>query len=266
MGPGTAGGIVRERIASGADLILVAGGDGTINEALAGIAGTAVPLGVLPAGTANCLGCEIGLGRGLERVAARIGEFEPVRISLGLLRAADAAPRHFLMMAGVGLDARVVTEVDPELKRRTGKFAYWVASFRLVGKRLAQFDVRVGGVARRCGLALAARGRNYGGDLAIARGASLMRQDLEVVLMEGATAVSYLKYFAGVATGTLGRMSGAAILAARSIKLVPCAEPVPVQVDGEYAGWLPATIEVVDDALTLLAPRAYLQRETGPAK
>lgn len=257
-GPETAGAIARERIARGADLILIAGGDGTINEALQGVAGTAVPLAALPAGTANCLCCELGLGRGVERAAAKIGELEPVRVSLGLLRAAGAAPRHFLMMAGVGLDARVVREVDPDLKRRLGKFAYWVASFRLVGKRLAEFDVRANGVTRRCGFALVARGRNYGGDLAIARGASLLRRDFEAVLLEGATAAKYLKYFVGVGTATLGRMRGATILAARSVELVPAAGPVPVQVDGEYAGDLPATIEIAAGAITLLAPRRFL--------
>lgn len=261
-GPGTAGEIARALVGRGADLILVAGGDGTVNEALDGMAGAAVPLGVLPAGTANVLGTEIGLGRDLERAAAYIGELEPVRVALGLLRRPEARPRHFLMMAGVGLDARVVTEVGPDLKRRWGKIAYWIAAFRLVGRRLAEFDVRAGALTRRCGFALAARVRNYGGDLEIARGASLLRRDFELVLLEGATASPYLKYFAGVATRTLGRMSGATILRAPALELSAAGgDPVPIQVDGEFAGHLPATIEIVEHALTLLVPPEYPVRE-----
>ncbi|MDP3000066.1 MAG: diacylglycerol kinase family protein [Bryobacterales bacterium] len=261
-GPGTAGEIARESIERGADLILAAGGDGTVNETLNGMAGSATPLAVLPAGTANCLGHELGLGKNLERVAGRIGEFEPVRLALGLLRASDTAPRHFLMFAGAGLDARVIAEMDFDFKRRTGKFAYWVIAFRLVGKRLAEFDVRAGDITRRCGFALAARVRNYGGDLKIARGASLLRPDFETVLMQGATAGRYLKYLLGVGTGTLGRMRGATVHAASSIELIaPGGEPVPVQVDGELAGTLPATVEIVDDALTLLVPPEYLAGE-----
>ena len=261
-GPGTAGEIARQLIERGADLILAAGGDGTVNEALNGMAGSATPLAVLPAGTANCLGHEIGLGKRLERVAGRIGEFEPVRLALGLLRASDAPPRHFLMFAGAGLDARVIEAMDHDFKRRTGKLAYWVIAFKLVGKRLAEFDVRAGDITCRCGFALAARGRNYGGDLEIARGASLLRPDFETVLMQGATAGRYLKYLLGVATGTLGRMRGARVHAARSIEMrASGGEPVAVQVDGEWAGTLPATIEIVDDALTLLVPPEYLASE-----
>jgi diacylglycerol kinase family enzyme len=165
-------------------------------------------------------------------------------------------------LAGIGLDARIVTEVDPDLKRRFGKFAYWIAAFRLVGKRLAEFDVRAGDLTRRCGFALAARVRNYGGDLEIARGASLLGRDFELVLFEGAAGSTYLKYFVGVGTGTLRKMDGATVLSARSLELAPVTgASVPVQVDGEFAGHLPATIEIVEDALTLLAPREYLASE-----
>jgi diacylglycerol kinase family enzyme len=261
-GPSTAGGIAADLIARGADLILVAGGDGTINEALNGMAGAATPLGVLPAGTANMLGHELGLGRTMEAAAGQLAGFEPLRVSLGLLRPDQAPARHFLMVAGVGLDARVVAELDGGLKHRTGKLAYWLTSFGLIGERLAEFDVEAGGVRRRCGFALAARVRNYGGDLKIARGASLLRRDFEAVLMEGASAAHYLKYFVGVVTGTLARMKGAAIVPARSLRLEPAAgERVPVQVDGELAGHLPAAIEIVDDALTLLVPPKYLAGE-----
>lgn len=261
-GPETAGGIASELIAGGADLIAVAGGDGTINEALNGMAGSAVPLGVLPAGTANMLGRELGLARRPEEAAAAIGEWEPLRTSLGLLRPEGAPARRFLMVAGAGLDARVVEELDLRLKDRTGKLAYWLASFGLISQRLAEFDVEAGCLRRRCGFALAARVRNYGGDLEIARGASLLRRDFEAVMMEGAAAVPYLKYFAGVVTGTLGRMRGVTIAGARSLRLVPaCGERVAVQVDGELAGRLPASVEIVDDALTLLVPPKYLAGE-----
>lgn len=261
-GPGAAGGIARALIDAGADVILVAGGDGTINETLNGMVGSEVPLGVLPAGTANVLGHELGLGKSMERTAERLGECERQRVALGVFRPAGSRPRHFLMMAGVGLDARVVVEVDPELKRRIGKFAYWVAALRLTGKRLAEFDVRSDAVTRRCGFALAARVRNYGGDLEIARGASLLSPDFEVVLMEGVTASRYLKYFAGVAVKRLKGMRGTVIMRARSLELrAPGGGPVSVQVDGEFAGHLPAMIEIVPSALTLLVPPAYLEKE-----
>jgi len=67
-----AGGLARRYAEGGADLILVAGGDGTINEVSEGLAGSPVPLGVLPAGTANVLATEMRLGRNPESVARRL--------------------------------------------------------------------------------------------------------------------------------------------------------------------------------------------------
>src|SRR5450759_5791675 len=78
-GPNTAGALARAHIAGGADLIVVLGGDGTINETAEGMIASEVPLGILPAGTANVLATEMKLGSNLEKVARRLGE---LRLSL----------------------------------------------------------------------------------------------------------------------------------------------------------------------------------------
>ena len=82
-GPGSAAGLVAGCIRGGADLILVAGGDGTINEAVNGMIGEQVPLGILPAGTANVLAAELGLAGNWIKVARDVGggsrgAFQPV--------------------------------------------------------------------------------------------------------------------------------------------------------------------------------------------
>ncbi|HEY2014759.1 MAG TPA: acylglycerol kinase family protein, partial [Bryobacteraceae bacterium] len=82
-GPGTAGGIVRESIERGAELIVALGGDGTVNEVAEGMLHSEVPLAVLPGGTANVLAMEMKLGSNLERVVERWPEFRPRRISVG---------------------------------------------------------------------------------------------------------------------------------------------------------------------------------------
>ena len=87
----------------------------------------------------------------------------------------DGASRYFLCMAGAGLDAKIVREVSPALKDRTGKVAYWAAGLAMFPHRLEQLEVRVQGQVYRCGFALASRVRNYGGDLEIASGASLLQ-------------------------------------------------------------------------------------------
>ncbi|MGH9614362.1 MAG: diacylglycerol/lipid kinase family protein, partial [Bryobacteraceae bacterium] len=97
-GPTMAADLARDCIAEGADLVLVAGGDGTINEVVNGMAHSQVPLGILPAGTANVLATELGLGRKMHRAAAILGDCVPGRVSLGRIQS-DSVPgaRHFLL-------------------------------------------------------------------------------------------------------------------------------------------------------------------------
>ena len=84
-GPGHAGEIARQEIDRGADRILVAGGDGTINEVVNGMAFSEVPLGVLPAGTANVLACELGIGKSMEGAARALADSVPERVAMGSL-------------------------------------------------------------------------------------------------------------------------------------------------------------------------------------
>lgn len=258
-GPATAGEIARTHIASGADLVLAAGGDGTINEVAEGMVHSQVPLGILPGGTANVLAMEMKLGSKLERAAERLGECTPHRISIGHLAGdGGSISRHFLLMAGVGLDAHVVYHVSGPLKSKTGKFAYWVAGWSLLGRRLPEFEVEVDGKRMRCSFALLSKVRNYGGDFEIAREVSLFDDRFEVVLFEGRSSLRYVPYFAGLAMNRLQGMKGVTVLRAHHVRLMkPEDSRVYVQVDGESAGHLPAEIKIVPDALTLLVPPQY---------
>lgn len=258
-GPRTAASIARERIEAGADLILAAGGDGTINEVLNGMAHTNVPLGILPAGTANVLACEMGVGTNIERAARRVGECVPRSVSVGNVKTeTEPDGRYFILMAGVGLDAMIVYNIDANLKSAIGKGAYWLGGFQQLGKRLTEFDAEVDGRTYRVSFALASRVRNYGGDLTIARNASLFSDEFEVILFEGAHSLPYMRYFAGVVSNTLNRMRGVHILQTNTLHLKAAADPrVYVQVDGEYVGRTPACLQIVPNALQLLVPPAF---------
>jgi diacylglycerol kinase family enzyme len=260
-GPNVAGAMAREHIAAGADLILVAGGDGTINEAAAGMIGTTAPLGILPAGTANVLATELKLGGNLEKVARRLGELRPRRISVGHATCSGGAvSRHFLLMAGIGLDAHVVHRVRPALKARTGKFAYWVAGWSILGRRLAEFDVEIAGEKRRCSFALLSKVRTYGGDFEVARSVTLLHDEFEAVLFEGSMATSYVKYFVGMALNRLSGMRGVTVARADRVTISTAdGRRAYVQIDGELVGTLPAEFRIVPDALTVLMPETYGQ-------
>src|SRR4051794_18306692 len=262
LAPGSASFQAKEEIQAGCDLILAAGGDGTINEVANGMLHSNVPLGILPGGTANVLAREMRLSMHPERVASQIRTYKRQKIAAGTLRLGDSAPRGFFCMAGVGLDADIISRLNLDLKAAYGKLAYYIGGFSQVLRSLPEFDVIVDGVVYQASFALISRVRNYGGDLEIARGASLLRKDFEVVLFRGTLAVRYLPYFFGVALRRVHRMAGCTVLYGKSVSCQHSSgEPVYAQVDGELAGKVPMKADVAPDALTLLVSPDYLARE-----
>jgi len=262
-GPGDAVALARGFIADGFGLIVAAGGDGTINEVAEGMVHSAVPLGILPAGTANVLAMETGMSCNLETAMRDLLTYEPERISVGRLHFNNGSPgsRHFLLMAGIGLDARIIYNLSAPMKTNLGKLGYWIAAFSLMGRRLEEFSVKIEDRNYRCSFALVSKVRNYGGDVKIARDTSLFDDQFEVVLFSGENSVRYVQYFVGVVLNRLQGMKGVRILRARKIHVSPVRDTrVYIQVDGEYAGHLPGSIEIVKDAITLLLPPFYKGR------
>jgi diacylglycerol kinase (ATP) len=260
--PGSASGQARHEIEDGCDLIIAAGGDGTVNEVANGMLHSGVPLAILPGGTANVLARETRMSTHLVKAAEELATMRPVRIAAGSLRIGSAEPRCFLCMTGAGLDAEIVYHLNLDLKAAFGKFAYYVGGFSRVFYSLSEFEVMVDGQRHEASFALISRVRNYGGDLEIARGASLLRNEFEIVLFRGKQSLKYVPYLVGVAIGQAHRISGYTALRGRSVTCSAAAgERIFAQVDGELAGQLPLAAELLPDALTLLVPPAYLAKE-----
>jgi YegS/Rv2252/BmrU family lipid kinase len=256
--------LAQAAVAQGADLVVVLGGDGTINEVVNGLVHSGVPLGVLPGGTANVLATELGLGSRIEKAAMRLAQSVARPVALGKITSGSgeaggpAFTRYFLMMCGAGFDARVVFEVDHRFKAAAGKLAYYWAGLSQITHRVEPIDVRLNGSgSQRVGFALVSRVRNYGGDLEIAKGASLLRDAFEIVTFEGTNPLRYAWYMLGVVFGQLKSMRGVRVLSSGSAEVLSNAH---VQFDGEYLGRQPVLIEIVPGALNLLVPPAY-----GPA-
>ncbi len=203
----------------------------------------------------------------IERAAQQLAKLEPCRISVGSLTSPGELDRVFVCMAGIGLDAEIVYRINLDLKAATGKLAYYVGGFSQVLRPLHEFDLLVDGRPYRASFALVSRVRNYGGDLEIARGASILREEFEIVLFRGTVSFRYLAYLLGVALKQAHRISGCTFLRGRSVTCSPPEnQSIFVQVDGELAGKLPAKVELIPDALTLLAPSSFLASERTLAK
>ncbi len=257
--PGTAGSLAQEAVRQGADLVLVLGGDGTVNEVIQGLVHSNIPLGVLPGGTANVLAMELGLGSRPEAAAKMSAGFEARPVALGRITGSFGS-RYFLLMAGAGLDANIVYEVSAGLKNAVGKLAYWAAGFARFFKRVEQLEVGVDGQTHQCGFALVSRVRNYGGDLEIASGASLHDDHFEVVLFEGSNPLRYIWYMLNVAARRVQRMRGVRVLRAHQVEILTDA---PVQIDGEYLGRQAVSIEIVPGAIHLLLPPKPVSSKRG---
>ena len=119
---------------------------------------------------------------------------------------------------------------------------------------LEQFEARVEGKSYRLGFLLASRIRNYGGDLEIATGASLLHSDFEVVMFEGSNPLRYAGYMLGVVAKQVRRLPGVHIVHAKNVEIVSAAH---TQIDGEYAGHDPLCLSIAPEPLSMLLPPTY---------
>jgi YegS/Rv2252/BmrU family lipid kinase len=242
--------------------VLVVGGDGTINEAANGLAGTEVALGVLPMGTGNVWAAQIGLvpvptplhRPRLLSAARALAEGEMRRVDLG-----RAGTRYFLLWAGVGLDALVTRAVETEaapIKRRLGPFAYGVAGLRVVwsyaGTRaVVSLDGRE--LKARVLLVLISNVQLYAGMVRPAARARIDDGWLDVCVFKGRGMWATARHLATVTAGQHLHDTEMIYRRARRVSL-RLADPLPVQVDGEPVDPAPLEFSVVPAALTVLVP------------
>jgi YegS/Rv2252/BmrU family lipid kinase len=242
--------LARDAAARGIDVVVVHGGDGTLNEAANGLAGTQTALAVIPAGTANVWAHEIGMPRDPVAAADLILRGERRRIDLG-----RAGARYFLLMAGIGLDAAIIPHVNPRLKRRIGVLAYIIAgvitAFRTKPWRVT---MRIDGAPRDGSLywMLAGNTRSYGGITDILYRAQADDALLDVAVMHRGGLFHLL--VDGVRL-LLHRHDRSPNVDYEKARVVEIDTPgIPVQVDGDLAGHTPMRIEVAPAALTVIVP------------
>jgi diacylglycerol kinase (ATP) len=141
--PGRA--MTRQAVAEEVDLVIGAGGDGTIRSVADVLAQTGIPLGLVPAGTGNLLARNLDLP--LEEVdaidVALDGQQRP--IDLVRITVDDRAPEHFAVMAGIGVDAMIMDETNEDLKDKVGSAAYFVAAAKALGRLPVRMTVQLDG-------------------------------------------------------------------------------------------------------------------------
>jgi len=250
--PGHAEAIAREATAnkeSAFHVIVAAGGDGTINEIVNGLSGASLALGLMPLGTANVLADEIGLARDPEAVARALAR-GPIRpIHVGRING-----RRFVMMAGAGFDANVVSGVSLALKKLLGPLAYvWQAGVQAFREDGAGCTVTIDGVAYETVSVVACNGRRYGGPFIAAPEASLTDDCFHVVLMQGRGWINTARYGVALVLGKISKLSDVRVVPGRDVQ-VDGVNGRPVQADGDIIATLPARISVDPEFIGLIFP------------
>lgn len=231
------------------DILLVAGGDGTINEAVNGLTGRSLPLGIIPLGTANVLAAEIGMPRTRRAIVRVLLAARTQRIFLGAMR-----HRRFVMMAGIGFDARVVAGVDPAFKRWTGKIAYvWQSLVELRRYRPVRYRINIDGQDWSAASAVIAKGHFYAGRYVCAPNARLTEDRLYVCLFSRPGRMQVIRYGLALLTGQLHRLSDVVVVPALQVALED-ASGEPIQADGEIVATAPEQIRVDPNGIDLIVP------------
>ncbi len=249
--------LAREAIASGSGLLIAAGGDGTVSGvAAAAIGNQHVSVGILPYGTANSIAGHLGIPRDLEAACALIVN--------GRERVLDTAlvnDRPMLLMATLGVHAEAVTEVDPELKRKYGSFAYVLEEVtRMISNSL--FEVTPHSGARRftCQASAVTAANLAPPTTLVAQGpASIVDDDglLDVTIVAIDSAASALATSLHLATHALAGLpanrDNIAFFRATEVR-VETREPKRLMVDGEDAGETPFLVRCVPRSLRMRVP------------
>ncbi len=252
-GPGDATAIVRSFLSRGIDVVAVYGGDGTISEAACGLAGSRVPLALLPGGTSNVLAIELGIPSDLSQAEALLLDGTPKE-----LRLAHADGRPFLLWAGAGLDARVMANMSLAWKRRLGRAGILpTALSQFLRYEFPRLEVEIDGAVHPATFTVVTRARHYAGDWIIAPEAALDADTFEVLLFSHRSRRKLYRLFQQMAAGRSGHLrSGLARIVRGRIATIRSLDgSVEVQVDGDCLLQTPVTCRVGEERVNVLVPQ-----------
>lgn len=245
---GDAKALAREAAQSGYRKIIAAGGDGTINEVVNGIAGADVVLGLLPLGTMNVFANELGLPANDLGRCWEIIQGDRVRhVDLP-----SANGRHFVQLAGIGLDAQVVQETSRTFKRNFGPLSYLVSAAQIASRQPPRLQIdSPDAVTKEGSFVLVGNGRLYGGPFPFFKQAAVDDGVLDVVVFKRLNYFELIRYLQNVIFTSQITAPEVEYFQTRRLR-VGSEELVPVEIDGELVGNAPVEFAIQPKALRVL--------------
>lgn len=242
--------LARQAAADGYHQIVAAGGDGTIHEVVNGLADSDAALGLMPMGTMNVFATEIGLpSNDLERC------WEIIRAErTRLIDLPTANRKHFVQLAGVGLDAQVVKETSGTFKRNFGPLSYLISAAQIARRRPPRLLIESEDAMTEEGsFVLVGNGRFYGGPFPFFKRAVIDDGLLDVVVFKQSGYLDLLKYLQNVIFTSAITTREVEYFQTRRLR-VSSREEVPVELDGELADGCPVEFTMRTRWLKVLAP------------
>jgi len=246
--PGDARAAAEAAVREGFQTIVAAGGDGTVNEVVNGIAGADVALGILPVGTMNVFAAELGLPGDLDEAWAIIQAGRTRRVDL--LRANQ---QYFVQLAGVGLDAQVVQATSWSSKKTFGPLSYLISAAQIASRKPPRLYVEADDQVREGSFVLIGNGRYYGGPLAFFKDARIDDGKLDVLIFKNLAYLDIARYVTNVFIGKHTGLPDVEYFQTKKAA-VRSDEDVPVEVDGEVVGALPVTFRISSRKLKVVVP------------
>jgi diacylglycerol kinase (ATP) len=248
--------LARAAVEKGTDALMVTGGDGVVSNALQVLAGTDIPLGIIPAGTGNDHAREFGIPtKDPEAAADIVVDGWTETIDLGRIRDAKGIDKWFGTVAAAGFDS-LVTDRANRMSWPHGRLRYYVAMLAELSQlRILPFRLVLDGTKEiDADITLAAFGntRSYGGGLLICPDADPTDGLLDITMAHSASRTKLVRLFPTVMKGTHVNLDEVSTARAKSIH-VEC-PGINVYADGDFACPLPAEISAVLAALQILRP------------
>jgi len=259
--PGDARRWATEAVCEGHELVVAAGGDGTLNEVLNGIGDAPggfdrARLGLLPLGTVNVFARELGLPLTVERAWEIIRRGREARVDLPHVEFSARGVkqrRYFAQLAGAGLDARAIELVSWSLKKRIGPLAYVWAGLKALTESLPEIRVSNEIDSAVGQLILIGNGRLYGGNFRLQPQAELRDGRLDVSIFPRVGWLTLAR--CGLPLVFRGKVPARIVKRFQGESFTLTSDPpAPFELDGELAGHLPATFRVQRDRLKVLVP------------
>jgi YegS/Rv2252/BmrU family lipid kinase len=242
--------IARRAAAEGFETIVAAGGDGTINEVVNGMAGTNAALGLLPMGTMNVFALELGIPSSNLGLCWDIIQKQNSRL-IDMPRAND---KHFVQLAGVGLDAQVVKETSRAFKRSFGPLSYLFSAAQIAARRPPRLLIEsANAITEEGSFVLVGNGRLYGGPFPFFKNAVIDDGLLDVVIFKQLGYLEIIKYLQNVVFSSAIRLPEVEYFQTERLR-VTTDEDVPVEIDGELIGECPVEFQIQKQKLRVLVP------------